>query len=163
MKYTISEDNNNRLNFGDMDKSFFLVGLLNEFMNRFQAAGDRFFEEISWKQCFLIICTGFFKTPPTIKDISEMMGSSHQNIKQILLKLEKLGFLKFVPDEKERSGKLCVIVQPPNKSSSADSGSFAPTAQFENSKYTKYSFVSKRRFEPKSLAIHTRRFIHRLL
>ena len=115
MKYTISEDNNNRLNFGDMDKSFFLVGLLNEFMNRFQAAGDRFFEEISWKQCFLIICIGFFETPPTIKDISEMMGSSHQNIKQILLKLQKLGFLKFVPDEKDKRKQRIILTNKTDK------------------------------------------------
>lgn len=30
------------------------------------------------------------------------MGSSHQNVKQILLKLEKKGFIKFVMDEKDK-------------------------------------------------------------
>ncbi|NLG04473.1 MAG: MarR family transcriptional regulator, partial [Clostridia bacterium] len=62
---------------------------------------DKFFEEISWKQCFLIICIRLFNHPPAIKDISELVGSSHQNVKQLLLKLEKNGFVKIVPDEED--------------------------------------------------------------
>ena len=31
-----------------------------------------------------------------------MMGSSHQNVKQMLIKLEKAGFVSFMPDEKDR-------------------------------------------------------------
>ena len=30
------------------------------------------------------------------------MGSSHQNVKQMLLKLEKLGYVEFVPDEQDK-------------------------------------------------------------
>lgn len=30
------------------------------------------------------------------------MGSSHQNVKQILLKLEKKGFIRMIPDEKDK-------------------------------------------------------------
>lgn len=100
MKYKVTE--NKEIDFGDMGQSFFLIGLLNEFMNQFQAAGDRFFEEISWKQCFVLICTNFFSEPPTLRELSELMGSSHQNVKQMLLKLEKLGYVEFVPDEQDK-------------------------------------------------------------
>ena len=34
------------------------------------------------------------KEPPTLKELSDILGSSHQNVKQILLKLEKKNFKK---------------------------------------------------------------------
>ena len=39
------------------------------------------------------------KEPTTLKELSDILGSSHQNVKQILLKLEKKGFIKFEEDE----------------------------------------------------------------
>lgn len=92
----------NGVDFGDMPAPFFLLGLLNEFNNRFQAAGDSFFAEASWKQCFLLNCITFFKEPPTIKQLAELVGCSHQNTKQLLGKLEKNGFVSLEPDETDR-------------------------------------------------------------
>ena len=43
------------LSFDGIDSSFFLIGLLSAFDNRYQAKADSFFEEISWKQFFAII------------------------------------------------------------------------------------------------------------
>ena len=81
MGYQFLEELSDKVDFGEMDDRFFLIGVLNEFMNRFQTVGDRFFGEISWKQCFTLICIGFFKEPPVLKELSQMMGSSHQNVK----------------------------------------------------------------------------------
>lgn len=109
MKYKVSE--NQEINLGDMDHSFFLIGLLNEFMNRFQVVGDRFFGEISWKQCFLLICIQFYIQPPTLKEVADMMGTSHQNIKQMLIKLEKQGFVKLIPDEYDKRKQRILLTE----------------------------------------------------
>ena len=38
----------------------------------------------------------------TVKELAEIMGGSHQNVKQILLKLEKKGFVRITVDEKDK-------------------------------------------------------------
>lgn len=88
---------------GDMDKKYALFGMFFAFHNRLQAAGDSFYEEITCKQFFLIICLGLFgENAPTMKELAEVMGSSHQNVKQMAEKLEQRGFVKTVRDEKDR-------------------------------------------------------------
>ena len=94
--------NMNKVQFGQMPPQAFLLGLLSAFDNRYQAAADRFFKEITWKQFFAIICINLCKEPPTLNDLSEVMGSSHQNVKQILLKLEGKGFASMMADEKDK-------------------------------------------------------------
>ena len=94
--------NMNKVQFGQMPPQAFLLGLLSAFDNRYQAAADRFFKEITWKQFFAIICINLCKEPPTLNDLSEVMGSSHQNVKQILLKLEDKGFVSMMADEKDK-------------------------------------------------------------
>jgi len=94
--------NMSKVHFGQMPPQAFLLGLLSAFDNRYQAAADRFFKEITWKQFFAIICINLCKEPPTLNDLSEVMGSSHQNVKQILLKLESKGFVTMMADEKDR-------------------------------------------------------------
>ena len=90
------------VDFTGIEISYFLVGLLSAFENRFQAVADKTMVEISWKQFFDIICTSLCKESPTIKELAEIMGSSHQNVKQILLKLEKKGFVQITTDEKDK-------------------------------------------------------------
>ena len=81
--------NSGKVDFTGIEQSYFLLGLLSAFDNRFQAVADGTMQEISWKQFFAIICINMCKEKPTIKELAEIMGSSHQNVKQILLKLEK--------------------------------------------------------------------------
>ena len=90
------------INFEGIESSYFLIGLLSAFDNRFQAVADKTMGEISWKQFFAIICINLCKEDPTIRELSEIMGSSHQNVKQLLLKLEKKGFVHFYPDANDR-------------------------------------------------------------
>ena len=93
---------NNKVDFGQMPPGTFLIGLLSAYENRFQTVADSFFEEITWKQFFAIICINLCRESPTINELSEVMGSSHQNVKQILLKLEKKGFIEMIADGKDR-------------------------------------------------------------
>lgn len=90
------------VDFTGIESSYFLLGLLSAFDNRFQAMADRTMQEISWKQFFAIICINLCREKPTIRELAEIMGSSHQNVKQILLKLEKKGFVRIAMDEKDK-------------------------------------------------------------
>ena len=95
----ITSDN---VDFTGIESPYFLIGLISAFENRFQAMADKTMEEISWKQFFAVICIGMCKEKPTLNELAEIMGSSHQNVKQILIKLEKKGFVRIVADEKDK-------------------------------------------------------------
>lgn len=94
--------NSDKVDFTGIELSYFLLGLLSAFENRFQAVADSTMKEISWKQFFAIICVNLCKDSPTVKELAQIMGSSHQNVKQILLKLEKKGFVSIIVDEKDK-------------------------------------------------------------
>ena len=82
-----------------MDKRFALFGYFFAMSNRLQTVGDRFYEEITCKQFFLMICLRLFENEaPTINELSEIMGCSHQNVKSIAGKLEEKGYLEIRPD-----------------------------------------------------------------
>lgn len=86
-----------------MDARYALFGLLFAFQNRLQAAGDAFYEEITCKQFFLLACMNLFpEEAPTVQELAQIMGSSHQNIKQIINKLEKKGYVLVEPDSEDR-------------------------------------------------------------
>ena len=101
--------NMDKVEFGNMPPQAFLLGLLSAFDNRFQASAGAFFQDITWKQFFAIICIRLCREAPTLNDLSEVMGSSHQNVKQILLKLEKKGFVTLEPDEKDKRKQRILI------------------------------------------------------
>ena len=91
-----------KVDFSEVPPQYFLLGLMSAFENRFQTLADNVMKEISWKQFFAIICINMCKEPPTINELSEILGSSHQNVKQILLKLESKGFIKFQEDKQDK-------------------------------------------------------------
>ena len=99
----------NSLDFEGIPSSYYLLGLLSAFENRFQAMADSTMKEISWKQFFAIVCINLCKEPPTLKDLSEVLGSSHQNVKQILLKLESKGFVRFVADDSDKRKQRIIL------------------------------------------------------
>lgn len=87
----------------EMDGRYALFGLLFALQNRLQAVGDTFYDEITCKQFFLMACMNLFQgEAPTVQDLAQVMGSSHQNVKQILNKLERGGFVSVVQDEADR-------------------------------------------------------------
>ena len=103
------EMNMDKVEFGDMPPQAFLLGLLSAFDNRYQAAADAFFKEITWKQFFAIICINLCREAPTINELSDVMGSSHQNVKQILLRLEKKGFVSTIVDKKDKRKQRIIV------------------------------------------------------
>ena len=103
--------NSNTLDFEGIPSSYYLLGLLSAFENRFQAMADSMMKEISWKQFFAIICINMCKEAPTIRELSEVLGSSHQNVKQILLKLESREFIEFRPDPADRRKQRVVLTK----------------------------------------------------
>lgn len=71
--------------------------------NRIQCMGDRFYKEITIKQLFVILVLQLFGDyEPTLKELSDAAGSSYQNIKQIVLKLEKLNIVKITSDGRDK-------------------------------------------------------------
>lgn len=86
-----------------MEPQRVLFGLFFAFGNRLQAAGDSFYDEITCKQFFLLICLSLFQeTLPTVNELSDVMGSSHQNVKQIINKLEQKGFVRIIADQDDK-------------------------------------------------------------
>lgn len=86
-----------------MPPQFALFGLLFAFMNRLQAAGDSFYEEITVKQFFLLACMNLFPgEAPTANQMAETMGCSRQNVKEILNSLSKKGIVVLRQDENDK-------------------------------------------------------------
>ena len=58
--------------------------------------------DITTKQWFLsVIIDNLFDKPPTMKEVAKEMGSSHQNVKQVALKLEQKGLLILEKDKRD--------------------------------------------------------------
>lgn len=99
------------VDFGNTSSRQFLLGLMSAFENRYQACADSYFKEITWKQYFTIICIRLCKENPTINEIARLMGSSHQNVKQLLLKLEKRGYITIIQDENDRRKQRIILTE----------------------------------------------------
>ena len=95
--------------FSEVPLNYYLLGLLSAFENRFQAMADNAMQEISWKQFFAIICINMCKEPPTLRELSDILGSSHQNVKQILLKLENKNFIRVQTDDADKRKQRIVL------------------------------------------------------
>lgn len=111
MKHLEEIVNGNDVSFEGIEASYFLLGLLSAFDNRYQAKADSFFEDISWKQFFVIISINLCKEPPTIKELAEIIGSSHQNVKQLLIKLEKKGYVQTLSDKVDKRKQRIVLTE----------------------------------------------------
>ena len=76
--------NNENVDFTGIELSYFLLGLLSAFENRFQALADSTIKEVSWKQFFAIICINLCKEPPTVKELAEIMGTTVNSIRSAI-------------------------------------------------------------------------------
>ncbi|MDL2301662.1 MarR family transcriptional regulator [Lachnospiraceae bacterium OttesenSCG-928-D06] len=89
--------------FDNVDSRHALFELFFVFQNSLQAAGDAFFDDVTCKQFFLLLCLRRFGDElPTVNQLAERMGSSHQNVKQMLNKLEQGGYIKLCKDKDDR-------------------------------------------------------------
>ncbi len=91
-----------KVNYENFAAPFVLIGLLNRFDNRYQSAADSFFKELTWKQIFFLNGITLFTEAPTIKDMADFMGSSHQNANKLYAKLLADGYITSEQDENDR-------------------------------------------------------------
>jgi len=93
-----------------MDDKRFLFGYLFSVSNKLQVVGDLFLGEMTAKQWLLLECIAR-QSPahPSLTQLSSTIGSSRQNIKQLALKLQSLGYARIIPAEDDRR-EVCVAL-----------------------------------------------------
>ncbi|SES27098.1 MarR family winged helix-turn-helix transcriptional regulator [Salipaludibacillus aurantiacus] len=88
------------------DNKKYIFGSLFLLVNKLQAKGDQWLagkEGMTLRQWFLtamIMYSG--ERTPALGEVADLMGTSHQNAKQVANKLEKNGFIEFSKDMKDR-------------------------------------------------------------
>jgi len=91
--------------FDHVEDSAFIFGALMMVANKMGALLDKTLSRhgITATQWFLLLIVfNLFDKPPTIKEVAREMGSSHQNVKQVALKLESKGLLKLEKDQQDQ-------------------------------------------------------------
>lgn len=87
----------------DYDDEYLIFGLIFYVSNQLQVVLDKFYDEISAKQWFVLVMLQLFgENHPTMMELAEVVGSSHQNVKQLILKLEQKGYVELYPDTKDK-------------------------------------------------------------
>lgn len=87
-----------------MEDKQYIFGALLIIANRMDTLLERELKEfdVTSKQWFLsVIIDNLFLKPPTMKEVAKEIGSSHQNVKQVALKLQEKGLLKLEKDKKD--------------------------------------------------------------
>ena len=87
-----------------MEDKRYIFGSLLIISNKMDTLLERDMKEygVTTKQWFLlVIIESLFVNPPTMKEVAKEMGSSHQNVKQIALKLQEKGLLMLEKDQND--------------------------------------------------------------
>lgn len=80
-----------------------LISTIQHLYHLLQQSGDWFHGEISAKQWYVLCHIARFEDqPPTLNQLAAQMGSSHQNVKQIVIKLEGKGYVRIYTDQEDR-------------------------------------------------------------
>lgn len=90
--------------YDSMENQKFVFGSVLIVANRMDTLLERELKEygITAKQWFLtVVIDNSVEDIPTIKEVAREMGSSHQNVKQVALKLEQKGLLVLEKDKKD--------------------------------------------------------------
>jgi len=89
-----NQNDDRRFIFGSL---FMIAGKLQTLLDR-ELAGH----QMTSRQWFLsCVIDNLFDSPPTLNEVAAAMGSSHQNVKQVALKLQEKGFLKMTRDSRD--------------------------------------------------------------
>lgn len=86
-------------------ESFEIFGKIFFLSNRLEYLGDNDLRKdgLTTKQWQLIAVTGkYFTYPPSVSEVAEALSTTHQNVKQIALKLQDKGFISIEKDEKDK-------------------------------------------------------------
>ncbi len=91
-----------KVNYEHFAKPFVLVALLSRFVNRYQSAANAVIKELSWQQMFFLNGVGLFMEAPTIKDMADFLGCTHQNANKLYAKLLREGYVTSEHDGNDR-------------------------------------------------------------
>lgn len=80
----------------------YIFGSIFSLANRLQALGDKIDENITVKQWFFIAIVSMFDSPPSILEVSKIIGTSRQNIKKMALILQNQGFVSIQEDSNDK-------------------------------------------------------------
>jgi DNA-binding MarR family transcriptional regulator len=86
------------------EKQKYLFGHLFLLANKLQVAGDQHLapDDMTIRQWFLIATiVRFGEEAPTLNEVAESMGSTRQNVRQLVDKLTEKGFIKIDKDEND--------------------------------------------------------------
>ena len=81
---------------------FVLIALMSRFLNRYQSAANAFFKELSWQQMFFLNGVTLFKEAPSIKDMADFLGCTHQNANKLYAKLLQDDYIVSQQDGNDR-------------------------------------------------------------
>lgn len=86
----------------NLDNRLQLLRDISVLSTKLQTLGDSHGCELSWKQSTLILLLHSCEFIPTLGELSHQMGSSHQNTKAMLQKLEEKGYVSLISDVNDR-------------------------------------------------------------
>ncbi|MCI1640936.1 MAG: MarR family transcriptional regulator [Actinomyces sp.] len=84
-----------------MDAEHLVFGGVFAVANRLQRTLDAAMPELTAKQWWLLVMLQTSPGPPTLTELAEAADTSHQNVRQILDRLEAKGFVRLAPDEED--------------------------------------------------------------
>lgn len=97
------------LSFEGIDMETMLYGTLSVLDNRMQACQNDAYPDITMKQHFLMVCVNLYSEDyPTLKQASDLLGCSYQNVKRLATSLQTQGYLCITPDENDKRKLLLV-------------------------------------------------------
>ena len=91
-----------KVSYENFEPPFILIALMSRFVNRYQSAANAFFKEVSWQQMFFLNGVTLFKEAPSIKDMADFLGCTHQNANKLYAKLLQDGYIVSQQDENDR-------------------------------------------------------------
>ncbi len=93
------KDNRLPIDLSAIEDRYYLFGTLAAFANLMQTVGDSVFEEITWKQWFALLGAMTLQPSPSISQVADFVGTSHQNMKRLLLRLQSTGLVRLDKDD----------------------------------------------------------------
>ncbi len=90
--------------FDKYNSQAMLFGAICRVNNQYQTIGNKYYNGISLKQEYLLSVMEYYfcDNAPTLNELAQHIGSSHQNIKQIVSKLVDKGYLKLEQDKDDK-------------------------------------------------------------
>ncbi|MDF2803210.1 MAG: MarR family transcriptional regulator [Anaerocolumna sp.] len=85
-----------------LEEKAYIFGSIFTLSNKLQSLGDRFDHNLTIKQWLLL--ASIFKCDsdsPTISEVAALIGNSRQNVKKMILILEKEGFVSLIKDSND--------------------------------------------------------------